>query len=78
MSELICFSGGAGPRSAWASYVGMSDDPSRRLLEHNNGKTKSTKAYRPFDMAYTEPFTSKADCRKRELFIKTIMLPSKL
>ena len=51
-------------------YVGVSDNPTKRLIEHNFGKTKSTKPYRPFDIVYTETYTSKTECRKRELFIK--------
>ena len=51
-------------------YVGMTDNPPKRLVEHNLGKTKSTKPFRPFDLVYTEGYTSKTECRKRELFIK--------
>jgi putative endonuclease len=51
-------------------YVGMTDNTTKRLLQHNSGKTKSTKPFRPFDMVYIENYDSKAECRKRELFIK--------
>ena len=51
-------------------YVGITDNPAQRLKEHNLGKTKSTKPYRPFDLVYTESYTSKTECRRRELFIK--------
>ncbi len=51
-------------------YVGMTDNKEKRLNQHNAGKTKSTKPYRPFDMVYTEGYNNKTECRKRELFIK--------
>jgi putative endonuclease len=51
-------------------YVGISDNISKRLSEHNRGKTKSTKAYLPFKIVYQEIYNNKADARKREIFIK--------
>ncbi len=51
-------------------YVGITDSLIKRLAEHNSGKTRSTKPYRPFEIVYTEEFESKSECRKRELFIK--------
>ncbi|MEO8065486.1 MAG: GIY-YIG nuclease family protein [Candidatus Doudnabacteria bacterium] len=51
-------------------YVGMTDNLKKRLAQHNLGKTKSTKPYRPFKIVYTETYQSKTECRKRELFIK--------
>ena len=51
-------------------YVGMTDSTVKRLLQHNAGKTRSTKPFRPFDIIYTENFDSKIECRKRELSIK--------
>jgi putative endonuclease len=51
-------------------YVGMTDNTAKRLLEHNAGKTRSTKPFRPFEMVHTESYNSKVECRKRELFIK--------
>jgi putative endonuclease len=29
-------------------YVGMTENVEKRLIEHNNGKTKSTKGYTPW------------------------------
>ena len=31
-------------------YVGLTDDPERRINEHNQGKVPSTKRYRPWKM----------------------------
>ncbi|WP_346239150.1 GIY-YIG nuclease family protein [Niabella insulamsoli] len=35
-------------------YVGMTDNLERRLRQHNNGENRSTKAYKPFTLLYTE------------------------
>ena len=32
----------------------MSNDLGRRLIEHNNGKSKYTKAYIPWEIAYSK------------------------
>ncbi len=52
-------------------YVGMSEDVERRLSEHNKGKTRSTKGYRPWIKIYQEALPSRADARKREVFLKS-------
>ena len=51
-------------------YTGSTDDMEKRLNEHNAGKTKPTKAYRPFIIVYTENFTDRTSARKREIFLK--------
>ena len=35
-------------------YVGFSADVDKRLKEHNSGKTKSTKGFRPWFIIFTE------------------------
>ncbi len=51
-------------------YVGSTSNLSVRFLEHNNGKTKSTKAYRPFRIIYTKKFTKESLAREYEHKIK--------
>ncbi|MDR3642710.1 MAG: GIY-YIG nuclease family protein [Candidatus Doudnabacteria bacterium] len=51
-------------------YIGITDNTEKRLDQHNSGVTKSTKAYRPFNIVYTEIFEDKTLARKRELFLK--------
>jgi putative endonuclease len=51
-------------------YVGCSKDVRRRLVEHNAGKSKSTKAFRPFDLMHEEAFPSLGEARKRERYLK--------
>ena len=51
-------------------YVGMSEDPEKRLKEHNSGKTKSTKSFTPWQIFFVEKFTTRDEARKREKFLK--------
>ncbi len=51
-------------------YVGSCSNPEERLLQHNAGRTPSTKPYRPWILMYYEEFSSKAEAIKRELQIK--------
>lgn len=51
-------------------YVGMSDDPLRRIGEHNKGKTHSTKPYRPYKLIYTEEYQTRDEARAREVQVK--------
>lgn len=48
-------------------YVGMTENLERRLNEHNNGKTKSTKGYRPWILVHSDRITA----RKREKYLKS-------
>lgn len=52
-------------------YVGISKDVIKRLEEHNNGKTISTKNRRPFILVYKEQFLNYSEARKREIQIKS-------
>jgi len=51
-------------------YIGCTTDCAKRLIEHNLGKTKSTKPYRPWKLIYTEDFKDKQTAYKREWFLK--------
>ncbi|MFA6131674.1 MAG: GIY-YIG nuclease family protein [Patescibacteria group bacterium] len=51
-------------------YIGSSADLDKRLKQHNSGKTKSTKPYRPYKLIYTEEFQSKTEALQREKQIK--------
>jgi putative endonuclease len=52
-------------------YRGCCADFEKRLVEHNAGKTRSTKAYCPWVKQYVEEFANKTDALKRERFFKT-------
>jgi len=52
-------------------YVGVSDDPQRRLQEHNGGKGAEWTAKRlPVELVWTEQHPSLSAVRKRENQVK--------
>ncbi len=52
-------------------YVGHTKNLVKRLNEHNNGKVRSTKAYLPWVVVYTENYDTKSEAFKREQQIKS-------
>ncbi len=52
-------------------YTGHSHNLGERLLAHNAGKVRSTKAYRPWKAVYTESYETKQEAYKREFQIKS-------
>jgi len=52
-------------------YIGFSANLKRRLSEHQNGLSKSTKFRRPLKLIYYECYTNKADAKAREIFLKS-------
>jgi putative endonuclease len=52
-------------------YTGYSSDVNRRILEHNSGKTESTRRRRPFELIYTEEYQSEEEAKERERFLKS-------
>ena len=52
-------------------YVGIAHDPEKRLIEHNSGKTKSTKGFVPWKLFYTEFCGIAAIARSREIYFKS-------
>ena len=52
-------------------YVGMTNNVERRVREHNSGKERTTRAYRPFRLVYVEAFESRSEARIREKYLKS-------
>jgi putative endonuclease len=53
------------------TYVGITDNPTRRLMEHNRGESNYTKRYIPWIILYTEKYKSRILARKREKYFKS-------
>lgn len=53
------------------TYIGCSKNKERRLQEHNDGKVRSTKAYRPWEVIYFESIENREAAFKREKEIKS-------
>ncbi|MCL4548300.1 MAG: GIY-YIG nuclease family protein [Bacteroidetes bacterium] len=52
-------------------YICHTADLDKRLKEHNAGRTKSTKAYVPWKVIYTENYETKSQAVRREFEIKS-------
>jgi len=52
-------------------YIGSSGNIEKRLKQHNNGRVKSTKAYKPWKLIGYEEFNSRSEAIRREKFLKT-------
>lgn len=52
-------------------YIGSCKDIVKCLDLHNNGFVRSTKRYRPWELAYKEEFGSLKEARRRESQIKS-------
>ncbi len=51
-------------------YVGSTQDVSERLNRHNKGRSKYTKAKRPWELVYVEKWPDRPSALKREREIK--------
>jgi putative endonuclease len=52
-------------------YVGFTANIERRVKEHNSGNTFSTKAFRPWQLLYTETASDRIEARKKEKYLKS-------
>ena len=52
-------------------YVGLTDNLTRRLDQHQRGQNKTTAPYRPFILIYQEVCDTRAEARVREKYLKS-------
>lgn len=52
-------------------YIGYTNNLTRRLEEHKNGLSLSTKFRNPFRLIYFEGCIKEEDARRRERYLKT-------
>ena len=53
------------------TYTGYTSDLEKRIWEHNNRITKSTRKGRNWKVVYTKKFETKKEALKYELFLKS-------
>ncbi len=52
-------------------YVGMTKDIELRLKRHNDGRERTTKLYKPFELIYSEDCKTRPEARVREKYWKS-------
>jgi len=52
-------------------YIGISQDPEKRVETHNKGKTESTRNRRPLVLIYKESCHSLKEARQKEKYNKS-------
>ncbi|MBI3787729.1 MAG: GIY-YIG nuclease family protein [Ignavibacteriales bacterium] len=52
-------------------YIGSSSDVTKRLKQHNAGRTISTARRRPFVLIYTEQYQTREEAATREKYLKS-------
>lgn len=51
-------------------YIGYTTDLTKRLKEHNSGKSSATKKYLPWKPVYLEVYANEDDAKDRETKLK--------
>ena len=51
-------------------YVGSASDLEERIKQHNGGKSRYTSAHRPYELVYSETFSTRLEAEFREKAIK--------
>lgn len=51
-------------------YIGLTNDLTKRLKEHNSGLSKFTRKYRPWGLVYLEGYADLEDAKDREKKLK--------
>ncbi|MGH9774183.1 MAG: GIY-YIG nuclease family protein [Candidatus Acidiferrales bacterium] len=59
-------------KSTGRFYVGHTENLQKRVFEHNNDRTVSIKNRGPWELAYSEEFTTRLDAIQRERQIKNM------
>jgi putative endonuclease len=52
-------------------YVGLTNSINRRFKQHQQGKSRSTRAYCPFKLILKERYNSRIEARVREKYLKS-------
>lgn len=52
-------------------YIGYTSDLKKRFEQHNAGKSKATKPFRPYKIIFYEAFINRIDAKNREVYLKS-------
>jgi putative endonuclease len=57
-------------RSTGRYYVGHTENLTKRVFEHNNNRTDAIKNRGPWDLVYSEEYTTRSEASRRERQMK--------
>lgn len=52
-------------------YVGIASNVQKRILQHNSGRSRTTKPYTPFRTIFVEKVKDRRTAREREKYLKS-------
>jgi putative endonuclease len=52
-------------------YVGLTKDIHNRIKRHNDGRERTTRFYRPYELIFSEICDTRIEARKREKYWKS-------
>jgi putative endonuclease len=52
-------------------YIGYSEDLKQRVISHNKGENKSTRAHLPLELIHYEAYRNMKDAKRREKYLKS-------
>lgn len=53
-------------------YIGSTKDLDSRIIRHNKGYSRYTKAKRPWRLVYNEKYKTLSEAKKREYYLKSL------
>ena len=53
-------------------YIGYTSNIEERLLRHNQGREKTTKSRKPFELVFVRKFETKREALKYERYLKSL------
>jgi putative endonuclease len=53
-------------------YIGIAEDPEKRLARHNAGKVTATRTWRPLEIAFKQQYGSKLQAQRIERHLKSL------
>ena len=71
LSALFCYVYSLYSPAHEKFYAGFTHDLKKRVTEHNNGLSRATKTYSPWELLYYEAHRNETDARRRETYLKT-------
>jgi putative endonuclease len=53
-------------------YIGQTNNLTNRVIRHQSGQVRSTKAFRPVTLIHSEQYRSRSESMNREKYLKSL------